>query len=81
MDDFLRKFFLDVYRWKQAHPHETDYCRSGFTLSIGKKYRRLAINRIIGFIGFLSAISKFFRHKFEKNASLSRISCRLYLHI
>ncbi|KAB5520413.1 hypothetical protein DKX38_024732 [Salix brachista] len=27
MDDFLRKFFPDVYRRKQKHLHETDYCK------------------------------------------------------
>ena len=27
MDDFLKKFFPDVYRRKQAHLHETDYCK------------------------------------------------------
>lgn len=27
MDDFLREFFPTVYRRKQAHLHETDYCK------------------------------------------------------
>ncbi|KAJ6424808.1 hypothetical protein OIU84_025557 [Salix udensis] len=27
MDDFLKKFFPDVYRRKQKHLHETDYCK------------------------------------------------------
>uniref|UniRef100_K4A131 Major facilitator superfamily (MFS) profile domain-containing protein n=1 Tax=Setaria italica TaxID=4555 RepID=K4A131_SETIT len=27
MDDFLKKFFPDVYQRKQAHLHETDYCK------------------------------------------------------
>jgi MFS family permease len=27
MDDFLKKFFPDVYHRKQAHLHETDYCK------------------------------------------------------
>lgn len=27
MDDFLRKFFPQVYRRKQQHLHETDYCK------------------------------------------------------
>ncbi|KAJ6302993.1 hypothetical protein OIU77_016975 [Salix suchowensis] len=27
MDDFLSKFFPDVYRRKQKHLHETDYCK------------------------------------------------------
>jgi hypothetical protein len=39
----------------------------GFTLSIRKKYRRLAINRIIGISGILSMISKKNRCKFKEN--------------
>lgn len=27
MDDFLKKFFPDVYTKKQAHLNETDYCK------------------------------------------------------
>lgn len=27
MDDFLKKFFPNVYRRKQEHLHETDYCK------------------------------------------------------
>lgn len=27
MDDFLKHFFPSVYRRKQAHLHETDYCK------------------------------------------------------
>jgi MFS family permease len=27
MDDFLKKFFPQVYRRKQQHLHETDYCK------------------------------------------------------
>lgn len=27
MDDFLKEFFPRVYRRKQAHLHETDYCK------------------------------------------------------
>lgn len=27
MDDFLEEFFPDVYRRKQSHLHETDYCK------------------------------------------------------
>lgn len=27
MDDFLKEFFPDVYRKKQAHLNETDYCK------------------------------------------------------
>ena len=27
MDDFLKDFFPDVYRRKQQHLHETDYCK------------------------------------------------------
>nr|KJB14410.1 hypothetical protein B456_002G123900 [Gossypium raimondii] len=27
MDDFLKEFFPKIYRRKQAHLHETDYCK------------------------------------------------------
>lgn len=27
MDDFLKDFFPKIYRRKQAHLHETDYCK------------------------------------------------------
>lgn len=27
MDDFLKEFFPNVYRRKQMHLHETDYCK------------------------------------------------------
>jgi hypothetical protein len=54
-----------------ADGHARDEALSGRVYSIDReKSRRLAIKKITGFIGILSAIDKFFRYKFEENDSV-----------